>query len=73
MRTIAVIILAIGLCLSSACSLQPVAPWERERLADPRMSPEAGDLVRAMDAKIYFSKEAGRAAGAAEGGGCGCN
>lgn len=57
--------------LLSACA--PVQPWERGRLAQPRMSLEGDVLLSAMDEHIYSSKEAASGGVGPTGGGCGCN
>ena len=57
--------------LLGACA--PVQPWERGRLAQPRMALEADALLAAMDEHVYSSKEAASGGLGPSGGGCGCN
>jgi len=65
-------ILAIALS-QTACSMQPVQPWERDSLAQRKMQlvPYPNDAF--LDEHIYFSKEASRGGAGVGGGGCGCN
>ncbi|MBY5920564.1 DUF4266 domain-containing protein [Ferrimonas balearica] len=67
------IIALIGLLMLCGCSSLGVQPWERDRLADPRMALEADALDKAFDDHIYFSKEASSGGRGTAGGGCGCN
>lgn len=68
--------LLIAACLSmSACSLEPVKPWDRGVLAQKKMRLVPDLLENYLDEHIYFSKEAssgGQGVGVG-GGGCGCN
>ncbi|VAW90695.1 putative lipoprotein [hydrothermal vent metagenome] len=57
----------------SACSMQPVKPWERDVLAQKKMQLEPYPNDAFLDDHIYFSKEASRGGAGAGGGGCGCN
>ncbi|GAA4899278.1 DUF4266 domain-containing protein [Ferrimonas pelagia] len=59
--------------LISGCSHLGVEPWQRERLADPRMTMEANAIDKGFDDHIYFSKEASSGGRGTAGGGCGCN
>jgi len=65
-----IVIACIGL---SACSFQPVKPWERDLLAQKKMQLEPYPVDAALDEHIYFSKEASRGGAGVGGGGCGCN
>ena len=59
------------LLLLSACA--PVQPWERGRLAQPRMALDEDPMLAAISAHIYDSKEASSGGSGPAGGGCGCN
>ncbi|MCK5335454.1 MAG: DUF4266 domain-containing protein [Gammaproteobacteria bacterium] len=67
------ILLFIIFSLVSACSIQPVKPWEKDLLAKPSMQLIADEVENALDEHIYFSKEASTGGQAIGGGGCGCN
>jgi len=68
------IVVLIGLSLPlAACSTIGVKPWQRDILARPEMALNAHPLDTAIDAHIYFSKEAAGGGRALGGGGCGCN
>ncbi len=62
----------IGLALS-ACSLEPVQPWDRDLLAQQKMQLVADPLEIYLDNHTYFSKEASSGGQSVGGGGCGCN
>ncbi|MDY6983789.1 MAG: DUF4266 domain-containing protein, partial [Pseudomonadota bacterium] len=51
----------------------PVAAWERGNLARPEMAIVSDPLGSALDAHVYFSKEASSGGNSTAGGGCGCN
>jgi hypothetical protein len=57
----------------SACSLEPVEPWDRDILAQKKMRLIADPLENYADEHIYFSKEASVGGQGVGGGGCGCN
>jgi len=59
--------------LCGGCAGVGVQPWERDLLAEDAMQVDAEPLVTAVDAHIYFSKEASTGGLSAGGGGCGCN
>jgi hypothetical protein len=63
-------LLAAGL---SGCASLGVQPWERDLLAQDAMAVDANPVDSALDAHIYFSKEASTGGAALGGGGCGCN
>lgn len=67
--------LLLLLCLLSlaGCATQPVAPWQRGRLAEPRMAFEPDPSLAAFRQHMFASKEAASARLSAAGGGCGCN
>ncbi len=57
----------------SACSLEPVQPWDRDLLAQKKMQLVADPLEIYLDEHTYFSKEASSGGQSVGGGGCGCN
>ncbi|NOX76714.1 MAG: DUF4266 domain-containing protein [Gammaproteobacteria bacterium] len=57
----------------SACSLEPVQPWDRDLLAQQKMQLVADPLEIYLDEHTYFSKEASSGGQSVGGGGCGCN
>ena len=57
----------------TACSLEPVEPWDRDVLAQKKMQLVADPLENYADEHIYFSKEASVGGQGVGGGGCGCN
>ncbi len=60
--------LAIGL---TGCAV--VRPWDRDLLAQEKMQLVPDPAERAIDEKIYFSKEGSSGGAGIGGGGCGCN
>jgi len=62
---------AAVIALLSGCAT--VKPWDRDLLAQPKMSFTPSPLETAIDEHIYFSKEGSAGGMAAGGGGCGCN
>jgi Domain of unknown function (DUF4266) len=70
--------LALALCGFGAflqgCAVQPwVAPYERERLADPVMQWSRTTLADKHREHIHLVREGARGATGVQGGGCGCN
>ncbi len=66
-------LLALLLTLS-ACSIEPwVKPYERENLADPIMNFSRDPVSASYQHHVHETREGARGAGAAQGGGCGCN
>lgn len=65
------ILLALALLLIAGCTT--VHPWDRDLLAEKRMSFNPNPMLHAIDDHIYFSKEASMGGLDAGGGGCGCN
>jgi len=65
--------IVVCLLLLSGCAVQPVQPWQRGRLAEPRMAFEPDPLTASYRAHVQFSKEGSSARLSAAGGGCGCN
>jgi len=66
----AMLVLAASL-LATGCSI--VHPWDRDLLAQKKMSLNPTPMVRAIDQHIYFSKEGSTGGSDVDGGGCGCN
>jgi len=58
---------------AGGCGTLGVAPWERDILARPGMQLDPDPVRTALDAHIYFSKEASTGGAGFGGGGCGCN
>jgi hypothetical protein len=75
MRSVRTIPVLVGLLLLSACGhIKPwVAPYERDRLADPIMAWDRDATSAALLNHIYESREGSRGATGSAGGGCGCN
>ncbi len=69
-RPLLVLLLLAGL---GGCGTLGVEPWQREKLADPRMALEADATDKRIDDHVYFSKEASSGGRGNAGGGCGCN
>ncbi len=67
-----VIFLALIFFLT-ACSIEPVKPWDRDLLAEDKMQLVPDALEETLDAHIYFSKESSFGGAGIGGGGCGCN
>ena len=65
--------LFIGLALLAAAGCATVQPWDRDLLAQKRMSFNPSPMLQAVDEHIYFSKEASMGGIDVGGGGCGCN
>jgi hypothetical protein len=64
-------IATIALLLAAGCAT--VQPWDRDLLAEKKMSLNPSPMLQAVDEHIYFSKEASMGGMDAGGGGCGCN
>lgn len=70
-RQICRLTVAAVLLLISGCAT--VKPWDRDLLAQKRMSFNPAPMLQAIDEHIYFSKEASMGGIDVGGGGCGCN
>ena len=70
-----ILLLALGLVVLSGCSnLEPwVAPYERDRLADPIMALDGDPVSTSYIQHVYEAREGARGGEGAAGGGCGCN
>lgn len=66
-------LMLMGIALVSACSLQPVSPWQKGNLAKPIMALDPDPLETRFNQHIYFSKEGASGGAGVGGGGCGCN
>lgn len=73
MKQMLSVVALAGSILLSACSTQPVQPWERDILAQKKMQLDPYPVDSFLDEHIYFSKEASRGGAGVGGGGCGCN
>jgi Domain of unknown function (DUF4266) len=71
----ATLLLILAAAALSGCALpEPwVAPYERERLADPMMNPGRDQLAARHREHVYTVREGARGANGVQGGGCGCN
>jgi Domain of unknown function (DUF4266) len=69
--TVALAILAIGLC--SGCAMRPVPAYQREHLVDPIMSFKAQAKKDARLTKSFEAREGSTGGNGGEGGGCACN
>ena len=68
------IIIAVFMLLQACSSIyKPPQPWERDILAQEKMSIGGDAAETSADDHIYFSKEASRIGRSIGGGGCGCN
>ena len=63
----------VSVVLLASCSGLGVKPWQRDIHAEAEMAMDADSLDLAVDAHIYFSKEASSGGQGFAGGGCGCN
>jgi hypothetical protein len=59
------------LALTAGCAT--VRPWDRDLLAQKKMSFVPNPMIQAVDEHIYFSKEGSTGGQEVGGGGCGCN
>ena len=60
------------LCLAGCAMVDPVAPWQKGRLAKPEMGFN-GDYSDSYAEHVYASREATAGGNKVGGGGCGCN
>ena len=61
------------LLLASMAGCATVRPWDRDLLAEKKMSFTPNPAIQAVDEHIYFSKEGSTGSQEVGGGGCGCN
>ena len=72
LRTILVSLLVI--VVSGCSSIEPwVAPYERDRLADPIMFLDMHPVSSSYIYHVYEAREGARGGEGTAGGGCGCN
>ena len=64
---------AVLAALSAGCATMRVEPWDRDLLAEKKMSFNPSPMLASIDEHIYFSKEASSGGRSFAGGGCGCN
>ena len=70
-RQIGLLIAFLMLVLVAGCAT--VQPWDRDLLAQKKMSFNPSPMLSSIDEHIYFSKEASMGGADVTGGGCGCN
>jgi hypothetical protein len=58
---------------SAGCAAMKVQPWDRDLLAEKKMTFNPAPLETAIDDHVYFSKEGSTGGQGVGGGGCGCN
>jgi hypothetical protein len=73
LRLVAAALLAATLASLSGCAAMSVKPWDRDLLAEKKMSFTPLPMHAALDDHIYFSKEGSTGGMSVGGGGCGCN
>jgi hypothetical protein len=66
-------LLLAALALLNGCAAMAVQPWDRDLLAEKKMSLNPAPMLNAVDDHIYFSKEGSTGGMDVGGGGCGCN
>jgi hypothetical protein len=71
LKRIARLLAVAALLLVAGCAT--VQPWDRDLLAEKKMSFNPSPMLQDIDDHIYFSKEASLGGATAGGGGCGCN
>jgi hypothetical protein len=62
-----------ALATLTGCAAMSVKPWDRDLLAEKKMSFNPLPMHAALDDHIYFSKEGSTGGQSVGGGGCGCN
>ena len=62
-----------GMTLLLVAGCATVQPWDRDLLAQSKMSLNPTPMLQAIDEHIYFSKEGSMGGIGVGGGGCGCN
>lgn len=70
-RRLVRLVVALALLVAGGCAT--VQPWDRDLLAEKKMSFNPTPMILAVDEHIYFSKEASMGGIDVAGGGCGCN
>lgn len=72
-RSRSIVRLLGGLALLLVAGCATVQPWDRDLLAQQKMSLNPAPMLQAVDEHIYFSKEGSMGGIGVGGGGCGCN
>lgn len=68
------VILAVVLgALGAGCATARVEPWQRERLAKPKMQVAPDRLGTIVELHVYEYREGSTGGYGSGGGGCGCN
>lgn len=67
------LLIPLILLTTTACSIEPLKPWDRDLLAQPEMQLTPDPVEAFFDEHIYFSKESSSGGKGLGGGGCGCN
>jgi hypothetical protein len=70
---VAVVVIIVMLDLIGGCASMVVHPWDRDLLAESKMSFKPQPLESAVDDHVYYSREGSTGGQNAGGGGCGCN
>lgn len=73
MRVLLAALSIAALALLDGCAAMVVQPWDRDLLAEKKMSLNPSPMLNAVDDHIYFSKEGSTGGTDVGGGGCGCN
>ena len=73
LRLSAAALLLGALATLTGCAAMSVKPWDRDLLAEKKMSLDPQPMHAALDDHIYFSKEGSTGGQSVGGGGCGCN
>lgn len=68
----AVLLLAVA-GLLTGCAATAMQPWDRDLLAQKKMSFIPSPMVNAVDQHVYSSREGSTGGMSLGGGGCGCN
>jgi len=71
LKVVRLVMLATAALTLTGC--ETVKPWQRGKLADYSMRPDADPLSSMLDDHVYFSREATTGGRGVGGGGCGCN
>jgi hypothetical protein len=66
------VLLAALAALAGGCAAT-IKPWDRDLMAQGKMSFVPIPMERSVDDHIYFSKEGSTGGAGVSGGGCGCN
>jgi hypothetical protein len=68
------VLLLLGLAgLTGGCASTAMRPWDRDLLAEKKMSFSPSPRHTAVDQHVYSSREASTGGMDVGGGGCGCN